>query len=123
MSKPLAFIIEDDEDTSNIFSAALQTAGFETEAILDGQEAIDRLADESPKLVVLDLHLPHADGREILQSIRANDRLKGIPVILATADQRMATELEGDANIVLIKPISFNQLSILSKRLLSRYVS
>ena len=33
MSKPLAFIIEDDEDTSNIFSAALQTAGFGTEAI------------------------------------------------------------------------------------------
>lgn len=123
MSNPLAFIIEDDEDTSNIFAAALQTAGFETEAILDGRQAQERLQDTIPSIVVLDLHLPHASGREILEQIRADERLKGIPIILATADQRMATELESDANIVLIKPISFNQLSILSKRLHSRYVS
>lgn len=123
MSSPLAFIIEDDEDTSNIFSAALQTAGFETEAILDGRQAQERLREEAPSIVILDLHLPHASGREILEQIRSDERLKGIPVILATADQRMATELESDANIVLIKPISFNQLSILSKRLHSRYVS
>ena len=112
----LALIIEDDEDLSIIFSEALRSAGFETEAIKDGQTAMDRLAVVQPRVIVLDLHLPHVNGIEILAKIRSDPTLKHAKVIVVTADARMA-ELAEAADFVLIKPIGFNMLRELSSRL------
>ena len=120
--KPLAFVIEDDPDMADIFAAALSTAGFGVTILSDGQIAMDRLDNEpSPRLIVLDLHLPHVSGVDILrQKIRATENLAKIPVILTTADDRLAMEVEAEANIVLVKPISFSQLSLLASRLRGR---
>ena len=117
MNNSLALIIEDNEDLGIIFEGALQEAGFETEAISDGQTALDRLSEITPVVVVLDLHLPHVSGNDILHQIRADERLADTRVILATADPMMAESLRSKANLVLLKPISFNQLSELAKRL------
>ncbi|MCP4425826.1 MAG: response regulator [Chloroflexi bacterium] len=117
MNNASAFVIEDHEYTATIFASALQTAGFEVEIISNGETALSRLKEATPTLVVLDLHLPNVAGREILAQIRKDARLEKIPVILATADPLLANELSSDANLVLIKPISFDQLSILSSRL------
>jgi CheY-like chemotaxis protein len=113
MSKPFALIIEDDEDLAMIFSGALQEVGFETEIISDGQEAVDQLANIIPAVVVLDLHLPNVPGKDILRQIRADKRLSKTRIILATADTLIASELRAEVDLVLIKPISFDQLSIL----------
>ncbi len=109
-------IIEDDEDLSIIFSEALNLAGFETKTIRDGQVAMDELETCQPIVIVLDLHLPHVSGLEILAKIRADERLKDAKVIIATADPRMSDQVE-EADFVLIKPISFAQLRDLSARL------
>ncbi len=69
-----------------------------------------------PTVVVLDLHLPHVNGLDILAKIRGDERLKDAKVIISTADPRMSDMAE-DADFVLIKPISFAQLRDLSKRL------
>lgn len=121
MSNPLALIIEDDEDTRTIFAAALTAAGFDVWPIADGQEARQTLQTAVPQLIILDLHLPHIAGDELLHQIRNDSRLVGVPVILATADRLTANQLEEEANIVLLKPVSFNQLSILAKRLYARH--
>jgi DNA-binding response OmpR family regulator len=112
----LAFVIEDDEDLDVIFGESLRAAGFEPDAIQDGLVAIERLKTEAPKVVVLDLHLPHVNGLEILAQIRANPNLVGTKVIMVTADPRMAETTE-DADFVLIKPISFTMLRELCARL------
>lgn len=114
---PLALIIEDDEEQVTIFSHALRMAEFETEIIRDGQTALTRLAHTEPAVVVLDLHLPHISGKDILQQIRANDRLSNTRVIIATADPGTAEILQQEADLVLIKPISFIQLRDLATRL------
>ncbi len=111
-----AMIIEDDEDLSIIFTEALRLAGFETKTIRDGQVAMDELNVCQPLVVVLDLHLPHVSGLDILTKIRADERLKSAKVIITTADPRMSDQTEG-ADFVLIKPISFAQLRDLSARL------
>ena len=121
MSDPLAVVIEDHEHTATIFSAALKTAGYAPEIISDGALAIDYLATVDPALIVLDLHLPQVSGEKILKFIRETERLKKIRVILATADPLLADILSSDANMVLIKPISFDQLSELAKRLHPSY--
>lgn len=115
----LAFVIEDDEKIGTIFSAALNEAGYETEVIQDGSQALKRLAEATPDVVVLDLHLPHVAGSEILKQIRADARLKQTRVIIATADAAMANgELNDEADLVLIKPIRFSQMRDLAKELL-----
>ena len=117
MSMPLALIIEDDRDLSIIFAQALQAAEFETEIAEDGQVATTRLNETTPSVVVLDLHLPHVSGRDILDQIRTDPRLQDPRVMLATADPTMAEMLRAEADLVLIKPISFGQMRDLAKRL------
>jgi two-component system response regulator AdeR len=117
-AKPLALIIEDDRDLSEIFSIALRSDGFETEIIRDGKLAIDRLAGIPPAIILLDLHLPHVDGATILHHIHANERYSKTGVIITTADAQMADGLRGKADLVLLKPVSVDQLRELAKRLL-----
>ena len=110
MSQSFALIIEDDEDLSVIFSEALQAAGFKTEIARAGDVALARLAVTTPEVVVLDLHLPRVAGMDILHQIRADPRLGATRVIVATAHPRMAESLRDEADLVLLKPISFSQL-------------
>ncbi len=117
MTSPLALIIEDDPKLATIFAQALKMAEFKTEIVSDGQAARERLKETVPSVVVLDLHLPHVSGKELLQDIRANEKLVNTRVMLATADPLMAETLRMDADLVLLKPISFSQLRDLAKRL------
>ena len=116
MSK-FALIIEDDIDLSTIFAEALKNATYDTEVIHDGNTALKRLATTTPDVVVLDLHLPGVDGTNILREIRADKRLSETRVLVATADARLAETLQDQADLVLVKPISFSQLRDLASRL------
>jgi DNA-binding response OmpR family regulator len=117
MNKPTAFIVEDDRDLANIFAEALQAGGFDTYIIRSGDTALAQLATTVPDVIVLDLHLPHVSGVEILRQVRADARLAETRVIIATADPRMAESVEDQADLSLLKPISFSQLRDLAVRL------
>jgi len=117
LDDPLAFVIEDDEAHLELFSEALQKARFKVETFRDGQAALSRLTETIPALVILDLHLPHVSGADILSYIRSDPRLKNTRVVLASADPQMASILREKADLVLIKPISYFQLRELAVRL------
>ena len=116
IARPLAIIIEDNEDQNLVFTTALEQAGYYTESIQDGAKAQQRLGEVIPKVVVLDLHLPGIDGEKLLNQIRADRRLTGTRVILATADALLASALQAQADFVFLKPISFSQLNQLAVR-------
>jgi len=113
----LAFVIEDDESHAKLFSEALHQVGYEVEIIRDGKTALSRLAHTIPTVVVLDINLPYVSGPDILRHIRADQRLAKTRVIIASADERIAATLNYDADLVLIKPISYRQMCDLSERL------
>ena len=117
--KPLAFVIEDDPEQQKIFSYAIKEAGYTVEVIGNGTDAMQRLNEATPALVILDLHLPVISGDEILRYIRTDERLTAISVILATADPLLAESLSAESDLVLLKPISFIQLRDLATRLRS----
>ena len=117
MNKSLALIIEDESDLATIFSEALKAGGFETEIIGDGAEALKRLKSVVPKVLILDLHLPQVSGKEILATLRADERFDNTQVLVTTADSHMAEMVEDQADLVLLKPVSFMQLQVLAKRL------
>ena len=120
MGKPFALIIEDDVELSDIFSVVLRASGMETEIVLDGDYALPRIKATMPDVVVLDMHLPHVSGREILTEVRANPALRGLRVVIVTADALLARECEAQVDLTLLKPVSFNQLSSITSRLVQR---
>lgn len=111
-----ALVIEDEDDLATLFAEALRHAGFETGVVSDGREAERRLLSVKPWLVVLDLHLPHVSGSDILYFIRADPRLAATHVIIASADERTVKLLEDVADLALLKPITFSQLRDLAAR-------
>ena len=119
MANPFVLVVEDDAKLSEIFALTLQSVGCRTEQVTDGAVALTRLAEVVPDLVVLDLHLPNVAGPDILRFIRNEPRLDRVPVLLVTADERLAETLEDQASLTLLKPISPEQLSLLATRLLA----
>ena len=110
-------IIEDDEDLSEIFGQALTAAGYTVEIIRDGQIAQDRIKQVVPKVITLDMHIPHIPGNVLLKQIRADERLAKTRVVVTTADAQMAESMRPSADLVLVKPITFSQLRDLTARL------
>lgn len=117
MSRPLAFIVEDDPRLSDIFAETVRSAGYEVELFLDGHQVLARLAQIEPALVMLDLHLIHVNGKEVLAYIHTQKRLQNTTIMLATADDALARNLEDQCDLVLLKPISVTQLRRLASRL------
>ena len=114
---PSALIIEDDENLATIFAEALNTIDFKTEIIRDGYLAMIRLEATVPDVVILDLHLPNVSGKEILHHIQTDLRLRATRVMVVTADAALADSLEDEADLALLKPVSFHQLRDLAARL------
>ena len=115
----LALIIEDDEDLASIFAEALRGIGYEVEQVADGRLAQERLKNGAPPyLILLDMHLPHVSGADLLTNIiKKDERLAKTMVIITTADARMGEAYTDQVDFVMIKPISFVQLRDLTSRL------
>jgi len=77
-------IVEDNPDNRLLVQALLEDR-YEISEYESGVDAVSRLADEVPDLVLLDISLPEMDGTEVLAWIRRQDVLKDLPVIALTA--------------------------------------
>lgn len=110
MTKPLILIIEDDPKLAIIYQVTLQQIGFDTALDPDGNQYNAILARVHPVLIILDLHMPYTSGVDILKQIRCDQQLADIPVIVATADLILAKSLKGQADEVLLKPVSVDRL-------------
>ncbi len=117
MDKPIALIIEDDRDIVALFRHVLDIAGYHTEIVLDGLEAMQRLESSHPNIVLLDLQLPRLSGVEILKRMREDERMSTIPVVVITAYAPYANSLPVEPDLLLLKPVDINQLSNLVQRL------
>lgn len=118
MDRPTALIVEDNKNMAIAFAEALEMAGYSVDIAYDGLKAMMQLSETTPDTVLLDLHLPYAEGTEILDKIRQDSRLSHTRVIIATADAHRAKELHNRADLVLVKPIGFRQLRDLAARML-----
>lgn len=120
MGNPFVLVVEDDPELSEIFAFALEAEDFRTEVVRDGGLALERMRATSPDIVMLDMHLPNMSGTEILTRMRADPLLAATKVVIVTADALIARQNEDMVDMVLLKPVSFDQVSRLPKRLLSK---
>jgi DNA-binding response OmpR family regulator len=77
-------IVEDDPFLSEMYSTKLDQENFEVELATDGKEALKKIKEIKPDLVLLDIVLPKMDGFEVLQKIKKDAALSGIKVIALT---------------------------------------
>mgnify|MGYP001823339008 FL=1 len=78
-------LVEDDADTREVMARTLDNAGWEVSEAGNGREALQQLAREKPRLILLDLMMPVMDGFEFLLEMRASADWQDIPVIVLTA--------------------------------------
>jgi DNA-binding response OmpR family regulator len=123
MTRPLALIIEDDPKLCAIYETVVTQAGYDTEIIRRGDEALQRLSFVSPRLILLDIHLPYVSGVELLKVIRASETLATTPIIVLTADLYLADSLENQADYVIIKSYGVSRLRELVAKLASANTS
>ena len=116
---PLALIVEDDHALAGIYQETLRQVHFKSIIVTDGAVALAQVKALTPALVLLDLHLPHVSGVDILRQIRQDPALAHIHVIVTTADPVRAEAVEDQADLVMIKPISVVQLRDLARRIRS----
>lgn len=76
------FLIDDDENLVNIFSAALTKEGFEASFALTGEDGLAKVRVEKPDVILLDQVLPDMSGNDILKTLKQDEQTKAIPVIL-----------------------------------------
>ena len=116
-------VVEDDRDIAELVERYLQKAGFSTEVLSSGRDALKALAERPPDLLILDLMLPQVDGLEICRVARGNSRTAAIPIIMLTAradESERIVGLEIGADDYIAKPFSPNELVARVRALLRR---
>jgi DNA-binding response OmpR family regulator len=116
-------IVEDDRDIAELVDRYLQKAGFVTEVLSSGRDALKALTDRPPDLLILDLMLPHVDGLEVCRGVRNNPRTAAVPIIMLTArvdESERIVGLEIGADDYIAKPFSPNELVARVRALLRR---
>lgn len=82
--KQKVFIVEDDEFLSKMYNTKFQMEGFETEIAVNGEEALQKLPNLNPTIILLDIMMPKLDGIEVLRRLKQDARFKDIPVLVLT---------------------------------------
>lgn len=106
-------IVDDDPNVVDILTLMLTRQGYECVSALDGPMALDKLAQEPVDVILLDVMMPVMDGLQVCERLRADTRLKEIPVILLTAKDDVDTRASGmrlGVSEYLTKPINRQEL-------------
>ena len=107
MGKLRVLIVDDDSDVRRLYAIGLNQRGFEVKLAANGAEAVERIQEERPDVVLLDWLMPLMDGSEVLSRVATN----GIPIIVISG-RPAPDERERDPRIVswLTKPVTIDEL-------------
>jgi CheY-like chemotaxis protein len=119
--EPVILLVDDDEETYNLYSDFLASSGFAVVGANDGEEAVRVAQRENPHLIVMDLGLPLLDGCEATRLLRSDPRTRHIPILAMTGYvQRHFIEMARQAgcDAFLCKPCPLDRLLAEARRLI-----
>jgi CheY-like chemotaxis protein len=116
-------MVEDDPKDVELTLTALEDYNLANEVVVvrDGEEALNYLqcrngfstrTSGNPAVMLLDLKLPKVDGLEVLRQVKADDRLKLIPIVVLTSsheEKDLVTSYRLGVNAYVVKPVDFHQ--------------
>jgi DNA-binding response OmpR family regulator len=113
LSVPKILVVDDDHEILKLIAMLLRRIGAEAWTFEDGESALQRLNQTMPDLIIIDLMLPDIDGLQLLQQVRAQERLSHVPVLILSAKADADTIREGldlGADGYITKPYIANTL-------------
>ena len=123
LSRPLVLVVEDEAALATMLRYNLEKQGFRVDEAGDGQEALTRISEVPPDLVLLDWMLPVMSGIEVCRQIRRRPDTRDLPVIMVTArtdDQDAVRGLNTGADDYITKPFNMEALLARMRALLRR---
>lgn len=84
-SMPLIMVVDDSITMRKVTSRILERNNFEVVVARDGLEAIEKMAEQVPDLVLLDIEMPRMDGYEVAQNMKSDSRLQHVPIMMITS--------------------------------------
>ena len=117
-------IAEDERDIRDLIAFTLRFAGHEVVAVENGAEAVEAAPIEMPDLILMDVRMPRMTGYEACQKIKADARVKHIPVVFLSAkgqDSEIQAGLDAGASEYLLKPFGPMELTEKVSELLEKY--
>jgi CheY-like chemotaxis protein len=116
-------VVEDFADNRFMMRRLLEMSGYHVVEAVDGKEAIEMAESTRPDLILMDLSLPRLDGLDATRRIRELDGLARIPIVAVSAHDTNdfhADALAAGCNEYVTKPIDFDELETLLKKLLKK---
>src|SRR6185369_5600237 len=121
VTAPHVILLEDDEELCALVTRGLREEGFDVTPASTAAELVRQIAEADPDVLVVDIGLPDADGRDVVQALRAQGI--GAPVIFLTARDALPDRLSGFAaggDDYLTKPFAFAELVVRLRALIRR---
>lgn len=106
-------IVDDEPHTIEMFRFRLESIGYTIDIAYSGVDALKRITENKPDLILLDVMMPHIDGYEVCRRIKADKDTKDIPIIIFTAvghDDLARKSMDAGANSFITKPFDGNAL-------------
>lgn len=113
MSEELILVVDDDPKNSKIVGAYLKAGGYEVEFAADGEEALEKVRDFPPELLLLDVFMPAMSGLELSEALKNDPRTRGIPILAMSSYHEFAAgEPRQDlaADDFIKKPVRMDEL-------------
>lgn len=114
-------VVEDYDDVRQVLKVLLESENFRVLEAASGPEALELLEDERPDVILMDLSLPGFDGMEAIRRIRVLDGFQNTPIVVLTAytgRSTYETAIRAGSNYFRAKPIDFDELVTLLKKIL-----
>jgi len=121
--KKRLLVVEDNARLLRVIAVYLEKSGFEIMTARDGGDALVRLAETIPDLIVSDIMMPGTDGFAFAASVRSNARTDLIPIVFLTAKDRREDRIAGfkaGVDAYLVKPFEPEELVAVIENILSR---
>jgi two-component system, OmpR family, alkaline phosphatase synthesis response regulator PhoP len=115
-------IVEDDVSVVDVLLHVLKRKEYQIFVAMDGEQGLEKIEQETPDLVILDLGLPQMPGEEVCKKVRRNERIKNTPIIMLTAKNMDSDKVIGKvigANHYITKPFDVTELLKVSNDILS----
>ena len=110
---PAILIVDDEPYMIRLLQHHIERAGFRMVKATNGREALERIREDRPALVIMDVMMPEINGLEVLAELRQREETRGLPVIIMTANAQRFTREQAEAagvSAFLTKPFSPTQL-------------
>lgn len=120
--KSKILIVDDAIDTVELLTKRFHSEGYDTSEAYNGEEALLKVPEYSPDLIVLDVMMPKIDGYEVCRRLKSDEKTKYIPVLMLTAKGEVDHKVRGlnvGADDYMSKPFDYKELSARVRSLLA----